>query len=191
VIDGDPVDMGEGGVIRDGGRLTLPGIHVVEVGHLRRRLEIINPELTVASLGEIAAADLDRWRVVALPLGTWTVIGPRPGDLACAVSRNRGQGALACCAFTPVWAISFESGPGAMVLSLSEQFCGPDRTHRPAARSLRRIRVWAEVVYNAHIRHPAFGTSLKGVPHPGPFAIWAEYVRTAKEIKRRLKEERR
>ena len=192
VIDGDPVEVAEGGVIRDGGRLATPGVHVVEVGHLRRRLEIINPELTVASLGEIAAADLDRWRVVALPLGSWTVIGPRPGALAHAVSKSRGQGALACCAFSPVWAISFGSGPGAVVLSLSEQLCAPDRPSQyPAARSLRGIRVWADVVYNAHIRHPAFGASLKGALHPASFAVWAEYVRTAKEIKRSLKEERR
>lgn len=191
-IDGDPVEVDEGCVIRDEGRLATPGIHVVEVGRLRRRLEIINPELTVASLGNIVAADLDRWRVVALPLGSWTVIGPRPGDLAHAMSRSRGQGALAGCAFSPVWAISFGSGHGAVVLSLSEQVRAPDRpSHCPAARSLRRIRLWADVVYNAHIRHPAFGASLKGVLHPGPFAVWAEYVRTAKEIKRRLKAERR
>jgi hypothetical protein len=192
VIDGDQVQVDEGGVIRDGGRLATPGIHVVEVGHLRRRLEIINPELTVASLGEIAAADLDRWLVVALPSGSWTVIGPRPGDLAYAVSTSWGQGGLACCAFSPVWAISFGSGAGAVVLSLSKQAFAPNRpSHRPAARSLRRIRVWADVVYSAHIRHPAFGASLKDVLHPGAFGFWAEYVRTAKEIKRRLKEERR
>lgn len=191
-IDGDPVEVDEGSVIRDEGRLATAGIHVVEVGHLRRRLEIINPELTVAGLGNIAAADLDRWRVVALPLGSWTVIGPRPGDLARAISSSRGQGALACCAFSPVWAVSFGSGPGAVVLSLSEQARAPDRpSHCPAARSLRRTRVWADVVYNAHIRHPVFGASLKSVFRPGPFAVWAEYVRTAKEIKRRLKVERR
>ncbi len=191
-IDGEPVDVDDGGVVRDEGRLTRPGVRVVEIGRVRRRLEIVDPEVAVATFTDVAAIDVDRRRVAALPSGSWTVIGARPGEAAYAVSRSWSQGALVCCSFDPVWAMSYGCRHGALVLCLVEQPPLPNRLPRPPdARLLRRMQAWAEAVYNANIRRPAFGSPWGTVHRPDIRAVWAAYARTAREIKRRLRAERR
>lgn len=191
-IDGERVEVDDGGVIRDEGRLTRPGVHVVEVGRVLRRLEVVDPEIAVADFPGAATADVGRRHVAALPCGSWTVIGSHPGDAAHSVSRSWGQGALAYCPFDPVWALSYGYGRGAVVLCLVEQPPPPDRLPRiPAARLLRSMRAWAEPIYNANIRRPAFGSPWGSVYRPDTRAVWADYVRTAREIKRKLRAQRR
>lgn len=190
-IDGERVEVDDGGVIRDEGRLTRSGVHVVEVGRVRRRLEIVDPEIAVAGFPGATAADVGRWHMAALPCGSWTVIGSHPGDAAYAVRRSWGQGVLACCPFNPVWALSYGCGRGAVVLCLVDQPPPPDRLPRtPAARLLRSMRAWADAIYNANIRRPAFRSPWGTVHRPDTRAVWAEYTRTAREVKRRLRAER-
>lgn len=189
-IDGEPVEVDHRGMVRDEGRLTRPGVRVVEIGRVRRRLEIVDPEVAVAGFPDGVASDANRWRVAALPRGSWTVIGSCPDDAAYAFSKGWGQGALAYCPFDPVWAISYGCGRGAVVLCLVEQPPPPDRLPRLHARLLPRMQAWAEAVYNANIRRPAFRSPWGTVHRRDIPAVWAGYARTAREIKRRLRAER-
>ena len=152
------------------------------------------PTLATAGFRDAAAAAGGRWRAAALPRGSWTVIGPRPGETAYAVSGRWGQGALLSCPFDPVWAVSFAPGPGAVVLCLVEQPPAPVPHRLPglsAARSVRCVRAWADALYNAHIRRPTLASAWGGVLRPDAYAVWAAYASTAREIKRRLRAARR
>jgi len=189
-IDGEPVELEEDGVLRDHGHLAEPGVHVVQVGRVRRRIEIVDPEVAVTTFADDPANDPRR--VAALPWGSWAVIGSRPGTLAYALSRHRGQGILARCPFEAVWAISFGYGRGTVVHCISEQPPPPERGRRlSTGKLLQNVRAWADAIYNAHMRHPAFGSPWLSVHRPDIRAVWGEYVRIAKEIKRRLRAERR
>lgn len=189
-IDGEPVDVDEEGVLGDRRRLSAPGLHVVQVGRVRRRIEIVEPEVAAISLANDAADDPRR--IAALPWGAWAVIGSRPGTVLYALSRHRAQGILARCPFDPVWAISIGLGRGAVVRSLSETPPAPERVRRlSTGRTLERVRAWADAIYYANMRHPAIAPPCMRTNCPDARAAWAEYVRVAKEIKRRLKAERR
>ncbi len=191
LIDGDPVHADQEGVIQHEGRLTRPGVHLVQVGRVRRRLEIVPPDL------EASAVDVDAERVrhystaVALPQGFWTIIGARVGEVVHATSGRWGYGTLISCAFEPVWAVSFGGGPGAVVRSLTDSSLPPTRANRRIPiRDLRASRAWADAVYGAHIRRPRFCSPATSVDWR-TYAVWSEYVSIAREIKRVLKSGRR
>ena len=189
-IDGEPVQVDQEGVLEDRRRLSAPGLHVVQVGRVRRRIEIVEPEVASISLANDAADDPRR--VMALPWGAWAVIGSRPGTVLYALSRHRAQGILARCLFDPVWAISIGLSRGAVVRSLSDKPPAPERVRRlSTGRMFERVRAWADAIYYANMRHPAIAPLCLSTNCPDARAVWAEYVRVAKEIKRRLKAERR
>ena len=191
-IDGEQVELGDGGLISDKGLLTKPGVHIVEVGRARRRVEIVDPEIVVADLPGVTTADVSERYVTALPGGSWTLIGSRPGESTYVVRRSQGRATLGYCPFPPIWSVSFGYGHGAVVLCLVEQPPPPKRLPRmPAKRILHSMRSWAEAIYNANIRRPALCSPWGSAIRPETRATWAEYVETAKEIKRKLKSERR
>ena len=190
LIDEDPVEVDQEGIVQDGGRLTRPGVHVVQVGRVRRRLEILVPELPV---GVRHGDDRDgqAWRAVALPAGFWTILGARPGDVAHATSGRWGHGSLASCAFEPVWAVSFGGGPGATVRLLSDPVIPPVALgRRPSLEALGRARAWADAVYGAQIRRPTFSSGAAAT-HSRVLLDWIPYVNAAREIKRALRVGRR
>lgn len=193
MIDGDAVHVNQDGVIQDEGRLTRPGVHFVQVGRVRRRLEIVAPEIPAPDPGSDAAEpNPQRSTAAALPPGSWTIIGSRPGEVAYAASGRWGRGAVASCPFEPVWAVSFGAGRGAVVRSLAQPLRAPaERSRRYPTRLLRVTRAWADTVYGANIRRP---TLLSGSTTPTDsqtHAVWAAYVSAAREIKRALKSGRR
>jgi hypothetical protein len=189
-IDGEPVEPGQEGALADRGRLSEPGLHVVQVGRVRRRIEIVEPEVPVAALVHDVADDPRH--VAALPWGSWALIGSRPGTIVFALSRHRGQGIVARCPFDPVWAISVGLGRGSIVRALSEKPLAPEGVRRlSAGRMLQCVRAWTDAIYYAGMRHPAIGPPWWSAHCPDARDVWAAYVRTAKEIKRRLKAVRR
>jgi hypothetical protein len=173
--------------------LMRPGVHFVQVGRLRRRLEIVAPELPVAgSGGNAAEPSRQQSRAAALPPGSWTVIGARPDEVAYAASERWGRGALASCRFEPVWAVSFGAGRGAVVRSLAQPLPAPaERSRRYPTRLLRVTRAWADTVYGANIRRPRLLSGATTPTDSQTHAVWAAYVSAAREIKRALKSERR
>ena len=186
-IDGEAVDADEDGTLRVKGRLGRPGVHLVEVGRVRRRLEIVLPELPTDTPNEFDR----RLTATALPPGYWMVIGENPGETTYAASGRWGRGAVATSAFVPVWAISFGAGRGAVVRPLAHPLPPPGRLGRLSTkRSRQHVQLWAEAVYGAQIRRPRF-YSLPIVGDQETRDAWGAYVNSAREVKRVLKSERR
>lgn len=186
-IDGDPVNVPDDGVLVADGHLAVSGTHVVEAAGLRRRIEIVEPEVRNASRPSTLAGS-----AVALPPGHWTLIGSSPGELAYPVCRSRG-GAVAFCTFTAVWAVDVGAGPGATALCLQANVPAPRRIERfaPYGPVGRSLVAWASTIYNAAIRRPRL-ISLSG-DEPGPEMRegWAAFSRSARDIKRRFRNARR
>src|SRR5205823_722748 len=101
-----------------------PGTHVVEAGGLRRRIEIVEPEVRTG----LKASDA-RGIAIALPRGSWTLLGAVPGEVAHPTWQLRGA-AVAVCAFPAVWAVDSGSGRGATVLCLIANPPTPGRVER-------------------------------------------------------------
>lgn len=190
LIDEEPVQVDQDGIIQDEGRLTRPGVHVVQVGRIRRRLEILVPELP-AGVRDGDKQGARPWSVVALPTGSWTILGARPDEIAHATSGRWGHGSLASCAFEPIWAVSFAGGRGATVRLLRDPVTPPVALERRSPlKALRRAREWADAVYGAHIRRPTFYSGAASTHSRAPLD-WIAYVNAAREIKRALRAGRR
>jgi hypothetical protein len=184
-IDGDPVVMGEDGTLPGNGALARPGVHIVEAGGLRRRVEITEPQVQGQPWKPLPPRT-----VHALPRGSWTLIGAVPGEVAVPMLRSP-TGVVASCSFPVVWAIEVGSGRGARVLCLSVPPPAPSlarfAAHRPGGGGL----AWASAIYNAAIRRPRIAT-VDGQPSPpDDCLIWAEYARVARAIKRQFRKARR
>lgn len=188
LIDGEAVHTDENGLIKCNGRLSRPGVHLVQVGRRSRRLEMVLPELPI----DVPAQCDRRLTAAALPPGCWTVLGSCPGDVAYASSGRLGKGAIASCPFEPVWAVCFSGGRGAVVRRLVERLPPPGRLGRRfTRRSLRRIRQWAEAVYGSHIRRPRFFSASSLLVDQETYSAWRAYVDTAREVKQVLRSEHR
>ncbi|MBI4502887.1 MAG: hypothetical protein HY700_17205 [Gemmatimonadetes bacterium] len=186
-IDGDPVMVADDGELAAEGRLGRPGTHVVEVGGTRRWIEIVEPTVRNASL------PLDRQgTAVALPPGSWTLVGATPGEVTNPVCRSRG-GAVALCSFSAVWAIDVGAGPGATVLCLGSNPSLPARVERfpSRGRAARSALSWASTIYNAAIRRPRMTLLHTDEVGAEVKETWAVYSRWAREIKRRFRSVRR
>jgi hypothetical protein len=187
-IDGEAVDAEEDGTLRVNGLLSRPGVHLVEVGRVRRRLEIVLPELPTDTPNEFDRS----LTATALPAGYWMVIGENPGEITYAASGRWGRGAVAPTAFVPVWAISFGAGRGAVVRPLAQPLPPPGRLGRLSTkRSRQQVQLWAEALYGAHIRRPRFCPAPTVLIDQGTHTAWSGYVSTAREVKRVLKSEPR
>lgn len=184
-IDGEPVDVAEDGTVAGNGVLARPGVHVVEAAGLRRRIEITEPQIQ----GQPWKPPAPR-TVLALPRGTWTLIGAAPGDVALP-TLSSATGAVVSCSFQVVWAIEAGAGPGARVLCLVLP-PPPPRVPRFPSRPIAAGGVgWASAIYNAAIRRPRMAT-LDGQPCQQDVPeVWAEYARAAREIKRQVRRARR
>jgi hypothetical protein len=183
-IDGRPAPVRQG-LLDASGRLGV-GQHIVAVGRVRRRLEILEPEgrwdectpLVGITNGAIQTS-------VALPPGGWTVIGARPDQVARAACSDRGT--LVAATFDPVWAVSVGGGPGATVLCLTDPPPTPQpvgfgrgRPHPPAT-----ARAWVATIYSAQIRRPRLGWACEKVgPDVQVRAAWRSYWLTARGLKR-------
>jgi hypothetical protein len=189
LIDNEAVGVDADGVIQDDGRLTRVGTHVVKVGRVTRRVEIVDaalPALSVDNGDERTGPS----RSTALPVGAWTVLGATAGDIAHATSNRWAHGTVVVSSFDPVWALSFGGGKGATVMALTQSPGNPVGVSRRSSRdSLQRASTWANAVHSAQIRRPSF-LSPDGKIDPALHAEWLAYVRTARAIKRALKSHR-
>jgi hypothetical protein len=185
-IDGEPVAVADDGTLAGNGALARPGTHIIEAAGLRRRVEITEPEVPSQPWTPPPART-----VLALPRGSWTLVGAVPGEVALPVFRSP-TGAVVSSVFPVVWAVESGAGPGARVLCLSVPAPPPSRVMRfapygPGGRSLQ----WASAIYNAAIRRPRM-TTLDGQPcRLGDCTVWAEYAQAARDIKRRFRRARR
>ncbi|MXZ02361.1 MAG: hypothetical protein F4Y88_01425 [Chloroflexi bacterium] len=187
-VNGAPVEVDVNGRLLGGGIFDEPGDYLIEVGRLRRRITMEQPQVSVHRQADLRKPpEADQQKTIALPVGSWTLIGNSPIQ----VTYRHGaffRGTIASCPFHPIWAIKVGAGPGALVAATGD----PSPLIRLSVRSLKGRALtlaeqWSNVVYSAHIRRPQF-VGLNGtVPDEAIGRIWAEYVSLAKAIKRSLK----
>ncbi|NLX97562.1 MAG: hypothetical protein GXY83_15445 [Rhodopirellula sp.] len=189
-VNGAPVGVSPAGELMTNGLLDEPGEYLIEAGRVRRRIEVLNPQVPVhppnPTSGSTGAMSCRPVRI-ALPKGSWTLIGAAPGE----VCRSRSasvRGSLASCPFRPLWAVQVGAGPGASVAVLARPQLPRRFTLRGLNRSRRRdCERWAGVIYDANIRRPHFLTLCAVVPKEEVKCTWKQYAAAAKEIKRVLK----
>ncbi len=187
-IDGEAAQIGADGTISDEGRLTQPGAHIIEVGRLRRRVEIL--EAQVPTQSAVISGRSDQ-HTVALPRGRWAVVGASPGESILA-DGGQWEGTVLLCPFRPVWAVSVGAGPGATVLSLTDSPPAPAPFRlAPGKRAHRSAEAWASCIYNAAIRRPLLGAAFSASPIPRHAEIWRMYMESARQVKRTLRARRR
>ena len=190
-VNGTSVGVGASGELLAGGVFAEPGEYLVEAGSRRRRFEIERPQVSVQSQTELRESlDAGRSRRIALPHGSWTLIGNSP-DQVCYSYEKFFRGTIASCPFHPSWAVQVGAGPDAVVAVAA--YPSPPRmlSLRRLTRQTRKlIEQWSSVVYAAHIRRPRFVGLYGAVPDEGIVDVWRNYAALAKEIKRRLKKPR-
>lgn len=178
-IDGNPAAVHDG-VLDASGRVGI-GPHVVEAGRVRRRFEIVEPSGNWAECWPLVGAE-DK-ATVALPRGSWTVLGARPDQVARATRSDRGS--LVSTPFQPVWAVSVGGGPGATVLCLAEGPSPPMALDPGRAWPRGSDADWVSTIYAAHIRRPRFGWLTEPAENVELKHRWRSYWLAARSLKRR------
>jgi hypothetical protein len=181
-IDSRPVAVRDG-VVHPSGYLEV-GPHLVEVGRVRRRLEIVEPEGRWDACAPLVGAANGHTRLcVALPPGLWTVIGARPDQVARGASSDRGT--LVAAPFRPIWAVSLGTRRGATVLCLTQRPPAPEAVDFGRSRPGAPASAWTSAVYDAHIRRPRLGWLCEAGPGVDLRAAWRSYWLASKALKRR------
>ena len=114
-INGIPVTISEDGNLADLSHLMEPGVHFIEVGSLRKKIEIVEPQINFS----YRKHDLNPIHVtgshIALPPGNWTIVGANPGEVAQATYESQ-QGVIVKSSFQAVCAIEVSWTSGARVI---------------------------------------------------------------------------
>lgn len=187
-VNGVPYEVSANGELMCKGLIAQPGEYLIEVGRVRRRIQVVEPVVWLHSSSDgLDIISANRTVTVALPQGSWTLIGASPGEVCTAQSAFL-RGTLASCSFEPIWAVQVGAGLGARVVVLAnpEPPCKFDtrRLMLPARKAWGR---WASMIYNANIRRPRF-IGLNGIHSDERSAlVWKQYALAAKQIKRALK----
>jgi hypothetical protein len=104
-IDGEAVAIADNGLLIDeNNALSKLGVHTVEIGSFSKKIEIIEPEVSNISTSWIPSHS-NVSIPIALPKGSWKLIGAIPGELFEA-SSDSWNGFIISCPFQPVWAVS-------------------------------------------------------------------------------------
>jgi len=187
-LDGQPAKMTDG--VLEASDCLGVGNHVVSVGGTRRQLRIVEANGDWSHcIPLVPVANNSNYRhAVALPRGSWTVIGIRPDEVAKGAQTDNGT--LLATTFRPVWAVSVGAGRGASVLCLA------DHPPAPVVGQFGRVRprasaspwTWASTIYEAHIRRPRIGWLYLANPDVDLQAAWRSYWPAARALKRSWKE---
>ncbi len=189
-IDGEQVEVGIDGLIKSNGRLSTKGAHVIEADGVQKTIEIVTPEMSQPSRpSDPSAATSATGRLLALPVGLWTIVGANPSETLQIRAEYR-SGILATCSFNPVWAIQVGSGPGASVIYLEDavapSLSTPGRKERHA-----HSEPWTSVIYNAHLRRPQLSSVKSGLDASLIVELWRQYVHRVRRLKRMRRSARR
>jgi hypothetical protein len=188
-VDGNVATVGDDGVLQSDPLAAL-GPHVIQIGALRRTVEIVEPSFPVDSHTPQSQSTGSRAPVsLALPAGKWTVVGQVPGEIARPTYAHR-NGTIVQCDFIPMWAIRIGETRGAVALNLS---AGPP----PAVHSSGRLPIavlskpgclaWASAIYEVAIRHPRVDSLIAQENAVGVSESWKSYARCAAEVKRAVR----
>lgn len=194
-VDGSPADVDENGMLRCDGALTRLGAHVIQIGPVRRNVEIVEPSIHVSSSQSTSPDGESAPVMLALPPGRWTVVGATPGQVTRPQHTLRG-GTIVACAFSPAWAIRVGSGRGATVLNVLPGPGVPPPPEIPRGKRMNTLAVrdmfdWTSSIYDAAVRHPRI-ERLTGEHDPAAArASWKTYARCAGDIKRMIRRSQR
>lgn len=185
-VDGCPVSVEDGRV--DASDHLGVGQHVLEVGRVRRRIEIVEPEGQWEDYVSLVGSNGSG--AIALPPGPWVVIGAKAGQVATGTASS--VGGFVAASFPPVWAVSTRAGRGAYVLRIAEHSAPPDAAElvHPGFRVAPDVRAWVLTVYNAHIRHPHLGWACEENVEIDLRAEWQRYWLAARALKRQWRRNR-
>ena len=193
-VDGEPATVGEDGVLQSEGPLTRLGAHVIQVGPLRRTVEIVEPSLPVDWIAQRPQSSPSSAPVVlALPAGRWTIVGAVPGQIARAKYGHRA-GTIVESTFVPSWAIRV--GPEGAAIAL-HVFAGvPPAPVLPSGLRLGALSThgylsWATAIYDVAVRHPRIESLTTDCESPALAESWKSYARCAGQIKRQIRRFRR
>jgi hypothetical protein len=195
-VDGSTATVDENGLLQADGFLTTLGAHVIQVGPVRRTIEIVEPSLHAASTSEHAKPKGESAPVMlSLPPGRWTVVGAAPGQIARPTYALRG-GTIVASTFPPAWAICVHPARGATVLNV---FPGPGVPSSPDLPRGRRLRAlmskdmlgWASAIYEAAVRRARIDSLVAGCDPAAVIASWKTYARCASQMKRALRNSNR
>lgn len=191
-IAGHVIALNENGEFNTDETLTSPGSYVVTAGDTSERIEIIEPGLeSIAKDGKDtwelpATADYD---LLALPTGNWWLLGSQPDQV---ISWQQDGGSrLMRSPFKVVWAIKLHHNTEtAQVVCLMEDASAPtwvpDRSVPPDLRVL--LTQWSHAIVSSTTHRPK-RLSLGSCWDRRYIRItWVEYLRTAKKIRKMLKE---
>lgn len=187
MLNGEPVPVSGDGLIQLDARLSCSGTYFLEVGRLRKRIEIIEPQFS--EIEQSRCYEFESNSLVVLPAGAWTLIGAEPGEIGYGRSERR-SGTFVKSPFTPVWAIQVGGGRGATVGRLSRLEPRMQRANSSVGslpHGMHRLEQWVDAIYSAHVRRPNF-IQLVGIDSDeSTLSLWKQYVLMAKSLKRLIK----
>ena len=187
-VNGSSIDVGSNGELLINEVLAKPGKYLIEAGQMRRRIEVVSPQVSIREKDEQHDSIRNGQGVkIALPHGSWTLIGSSPDQIYYSPGGYFG-GSLALCPFPPSWAIQVGACRGSSVAVFADPRPPQEMELLRLNRQSRNlIGQWANVIYAAHVRRPRFiGLDGMGLGE-GVVAVWKRYAVAAKKIKRVLK----
>jgi hypothetical protein len=189
-VDGNAMAVDEDGILRPEDSFRGVGAHVIQIGPMRRTVEIVEPSLPPNSArhrpGSLQASAP---KVLALPPGRWTVVGAAPGQVARPKYGHRA-GSVVECSFSPAWAIRVGGDPGATVLNVAAGVPSPPdspRRERMSALTSGPVREWTSAIYDAAVGHPRIESLFADVERGAVDASWKAYARCVGQIKRAIR----
>lgn len=191
-INGVPVSISADGTLFDCSHLMHPGIHLIEVGSVRKNIEIVEPEINLPQERKNFYLVNLTGSHIALPPGNWIIIGANPGEIT-QPSYQSPQGIIVKSSFTSAWAIEVGSRSGARVVCLAKNPPCPQtpKLHTANYRITPEIESWTSLIYNAAVRRPKLASIYDEEKVFNLQKVWQTYMQAAQQIKRGQKRRRR
>jgi len=193
-VDGEDATVGDDGTLQSASSLSRPGAHVIQVGPMRRVIEVVEPSLSPGLTGPHPdRPGAGSSAAVALPPGRWAVVGAVPGQITWQKHAHK-WGAIVSCDFPPCWAIAVSPDAAVRVLNVSGAVPAPPI--EPRLLSLGRVIsrecfAWSSLIYDAAIRHPLLGSLTGNWDQAAARESWKSYARCASRIKRAIRRSHR
>lgn len=186
-INGEAVEVGSGGQLLDGGRLSKLGNYIIKVGRETLRIEIIEPHVPVS---DDPSDDNKCFRgpLVSLPSGSWSLIGGEHTEVM-HIKDCHARGIITRAPFKAVWAINRSSAAGPKVVCLEVPSPLPARMYAPITQN-HVAEQWAAVVLSPNTTTPRLG-HIGAASYSQVLHAWRSYVAAAYGIVRSLRMARR
>lgn len=165
---------------------------MIEVGSVRKNIEIVEPEINFVRERQNFYFSNVTGSHIALPPGNWTIIGANSGEVTQATYESQ-QGVIVKSSFPAAWAIEVGLGSGARVVCLAKNPPYPQipKLLTTNNRIPPEIEFWTSLVYNAGVRRPKLASIDDEEKASKLQVVWKAYMQAAQQIKRRQKRQKR